>query len=197
LQRRLAKRLARDIAAMWAPLRQIQAEDAAKRAGEEAAAELAERRRREGGYEAWRAHVQKSRTNARPRFTPRGNSYKIDVSGITPRANGASTPRSYSKGRKLYAGANHALMVHHSGQLYAWGSGGAGRLGLDVSEGGDPRADVTVPTLVMALGGKPVVVAAAGFAHSAAVTAGRELYMWGSAASGKLGVGNLPPGQGA
>lgn len=39
----------------------------------------------------------------------------------------------------ISAGANHVLLVHRSGQLYTWGVGASGRLGLDLSQGGNPQ----------------------------------------------------------
>lgn len=41
----------------------------------------------------------------------------------------------------ISAGANHVLLVHRSGQLYTWGVGASGRLGLDLSEGGNPQVN--------------------------------------------------------
>lgn len=40
----------------------------------------------------------------------------------------------------ISAGANHVMLVHRSGQLYTWGVGASGRLGLDLSQGGNPQA---------------------------------------------------------
>lgn len=37
------------------------------------------------------------------------------------------------------AGSNHVFMVHRSGQLYTWGVGASGRLGLDLLQGGNPQ----------------------------------------------------------
>lgn len=39
----------------------------------------------------------------------------------------------------ISAGANHVMLVHRSGQLYTWGVGASGRLGLDLSQGGNPQ----------------------------------------------------------
>lgn len=39
----------------------------------------------------------------------------------------------------ISAGANHVLLVHRSGQLYTWGVGASGRLGLDLTHRGNPQ----------------------------------------------------------
>lgn len=41
----------------------------------------------------------------------------------------------------ITAGANHVLLVHRSGQLYTWGVGASGRLGLDLTQGGNPQVE--------------------------------------------------------
>ena len=66
----------------------------------------------------------------------------------------------------------------------------AGRLGLDIGgQSSNPRADATHPTVVQGLLGLPVVQVACGYSHSAAVTADARLFVWGSASTGKLGLG--------
>jgi alpha-tubulin suppressor-like RCC1 family protein len=65
----------------------------------------------------------------------------------------------------------------------------SGRLGLDTNNTGNPHADAPHATLVTALAARPVVRMSAGFNHTAAVTAGGQLWTWGSGSSGKLGVG--------
>ena len=96
----------------------------------------------------------------------------------------------------ISAGYHHALLIHEAtGDVYAWGSGTFGRLGMGDGPSGleDGRGDRASPSLVPALKNSHVVQASAAHSHSAAVTAAGKLYMWGSAVSGKLGLGaNLP-----
>ena len=120
---------------------------------------------------------------------------QFEVSGITERGNENLTPRGYASCTAIVAGSNHAGVIHQNGQLYMWGVGISGRLGLDDTEGGDPRADTSRPTLVQALQGKPVTRASCGYSHSAAIVSGGELYIWGGASSGKLGLGKLTSNQ--
>eukprot|EP01036_Dinobryon_divergens_P039279 gene39279-51754_t len=125
--------------------------------------------RKEENYIKWRKRIKDQRENMKEKFTPIVNSLEIKVSGITPRAGGMQTPRG--------------------GQLYSWGVGAAGRLGLDVTEQGDPQKDVDKPRVVQSLIGIPILKISCGYSHSGAVASGGDLYLWGSAASGKCGLG--------
>ncbi len=60
--------------------------------------------------------------------------------------------------------------IHSSGELYCWGVGLSGRLGLDETVGGMPQKSIEKPTLVQALRGQLVVQVPGGRSHSAAVT---------------------------
>ena len=82
-------------------------------------------------------------------------------------------------------------MLHKSGDIYTWGIGNSGRLGLDNSNG-DPQADVAKPKLLQALHHRPATDIACGHSHSAAVVEG-NVYVWGSAAQGKLGSVDSTP----
>ena len=69
-----------------------------------------------------------------------------------------------------------------SGQLYVCGTGDSHKLGL--GDTNDREAPVPLEL------GAPVVHAACGKYHSAAVTADGEVYMWGLESSGQLGLGS-------
>jgi ubiquitin-protein ligase E3 A len=79
-------------------------------------------------------------------------------------------------------GANHALALTASGAVLSWGQGFAGQLGT-----GDAR-DRHTPTLLSSLWGVPIAALAAGEAHSLAVSLTGDVYAWGRAASGALGL---------
>jgi alpha-tubulin suppressor-like RCC1 family protein len=64
-------------------------------------------------------------------------------------------------------------------------------LGLDLTQGGDPQADADKPTLVQALAERPVIRTACGYSHTGAIVAGGDLFMWGSLANGKCGLGTV------
>ncbi|KAK7233594.1 guanyl-nucleotide exchange factor, partial [Aureococcus anophagefferens] len=185
----LSKRLIVDITKMWAPLREIQAEEDARDRQRKQTSMVEAIAKREHDYEHWRSDVEAARRNMAPEYTPRGNSVLIGASGITARGAGSAIPRGYAAVSLVEGGAQHLAIVHQSGALYTWGVGAAGRLGLDVTEGGDPRQDCAKPTLVQALASVPVLKVSCGHSHSACITTAKDLYVWGSAASGKLGLG--------
>jgi len=78
-------------------------------------------------------------------------------------------------------GTTHTLAVSVDGELFAWGCGREGQLGL--GDYSSPRA----PQLVHLLVGQRVTSVAAGEFHSAAVTE-NALYTWGDGAEGQLGL---------
>lgn len=192
---KLADNIRKKIEEMWKPLREVQAETRAEEKSKQLAAEQKEHSKIEGDYANYRERIYHNREEFLPIYTSRGNSLKIDLSGITPRGPIMITPRGYQSATEIAAGSSHACLIHKSGQLYSWGVGAAGRLGLDLTEGGDPQADAVAPRVVQALYGKPVVRVACGFNSTGCIISGGELYMWGSAATGKCGLGTITKGE--
>ncbi|KAI4872140.1 hypothetical protein NFI96_030980, partial [Prochilodus magdalenae] len=82
----------------------------------------------------------------------------------------------------LALGTEHAVLLTSSGSVYSWGSGSHGQLGHGslVSED-EPRA-------LEALLGVPMKYVAAGGWHSACISAGGDLYVWGWNESGQIGL---------
>lgn len=187
----LAEKFLKKIDEMWLPLREVQAEQRAASVAKELANKHASDMKIETDYLDMRSRLLDKRENLHPEVTPRGNSLRIDLSGVTPRGPYLSTPRGFQAAVQISAGTAHACLVHKSGQLYAWGMGASGRLGLDLTEDGDPQKDVVQPRLVQALYGRPVLRVSCGYSHTGAIAAGGDLYMWGSAANGKCGLGPL------
>eukprot|EP00898_Chlorokybus_atmophyticus_P006695 jgi/Chlat1/7026/Chrsp56S06698 len=82
-------------------------------------------------------------------------------------------------------GQYHTACVSAVGEVFTWGEGSQGQLGhLTLSSSDWPRR---ISTLV----GTPLKTVSCGQAHTAGVTVEGALYMWGSNATGELGVG--PP----
>ena len=83
----------------------------------------------------------------------------------------------------------HTCALTDDGQLYAWGRGNEGQLGL-----GDYRPR-TVPALVKALGeqsaGTSVLQVACGAAHTIALCDNGDVYTWGRGGFGRLGHGDV------
>ena len=79
----------------------------------------------------------------------------------------------------ITGGSHHAALLDRLGNLYTWGSNGAGRLGLG------HRGAAATPTCVEALENTAIRHVSLGRNHSAAIAAGSDaLYMWGCASEG-------------
>mmetsp|Transcript_28555 Transcript_28555/g.36926 ORF Transcript_28555/g.36926 Transcript_28555/m.36926 type:complete len:1227 (+) Transcript_28555:37-3717(+) len=185
-----ARELVVEMQTLWQPVLEMQAE-AAVEAELEARKDLEKKLiKKEKNYAKLRAHKHEARLDGKAKYTPRGGSLELAVSGTTARGNGSHTARGYAAVVGVSCGSNHIAAIHQSGELYTWGFGSAGRLGLDIGgQSSNPRADATHPTVVQGLLGLPVVQVACGYSHSAAVTADARLFVWGSASTGKLGLG--------
>lgn len=196
---KLASQFEKRIEEMWAPLREVQAESKAAAIAKKQQEVNQEQLQKQENYQEWRIRVAKKREDAdiedQGKRTPRGNSLDINLIGVTPRGPEVATPRGYQAALQISAGTAHAGLVHKTGHLYMWGIGASGRLGFDLTEGGDPQADVAQPTLVQAFAEKTVIRVSCGYSHTGCITAGGDLYMWGSAVTGKLGLGTVVKGE--
>ena len=85
---------------------------------------------------------------------------------------------------RIACGYYHMLALTDAGDVYAWGSGTSGKLGL-----GDCRTS-RVPELVKDLHGKAVVDVACGWNHCACITAAGQVFTWGYGRFGRLGHGD-------
>ncbi|CAL8260418.1 unnamed protein product [Merluccius merluccius] len=82
----------------------------------------------------------------------------------------------------LALGAEHAVLLSGSGTVYTWGIGSHGQLGHSgLSAEKEPRP-------VEALWGVRIHSVATGGWHSACISAGGDLYVWGWNESGQLGL---------
>ena len=86
--------------------------------------------------------------------------------------------------RQIACGLHHVLALSDAGDVYAWGGGGAGQLGLG------RRKSFPAPQLVWGMMRKGVRQIGAGSKHSAALTYNGLVYTWGSSSHGQLGHGN-------
>jgi alpha-tubulin suppressor-like RCC1 family protein len=107
--------------------------------------------------------------------------------------NGAGLPSAAGNKDALTMGPLPAgSAVHHGavgGQLFAWGSSSVGALGL-----GSEELSSFVPKEVKIPGqaeGDLVTYIAAGLVTSAAVVGGKQLYVWGDAGYGRLGLSDF------
>ncbi|XP_035168092.1 RCC1 domain-containing protein 1 [Oxyura jamaicensis] len=84
--------------------------------------------------------------------------------------------------RALALGHEHVLALGAAGEIYGWGGGRHGQLGHGGLESEQQ------PRLVEALAGVPMRAVAAGGWHSASISEGGDLYMWGWNESGQLAL---------
>lgn len=82
----------------------------------------------------------------------------------------------------LSAGSRHTLALTTDGQVYSWGWGAQGQLGLGHTN------SVVLPTKVESL--PPIASISAGGIHSACLDHDGQCYIWGSGEYGQLGLGS-------
>jgi alpha-tubulin suppressor-like RCC1 family protein len=88
------------------------------------------------------------------------------------------------KAAKIAAGGYHALMLTNTGQLYAWGYGSYGQLGI-----GSAATELNPVALNMTRFRYSVTGIAAGRSHSMAILQDGGIYAWGAGDVGQLGYG--------
>jgi hypothetical protein len=92
-------------------------------------------------------------------------------------------PLRWSKIWRVACGDAHSLALTQDGQVYAWGLGAGGRLGLGHFK------TVGAPCKVDALAGVHVTLVVAGYYHSMCLAESGEAFAWGSGDAGQLGSG--------
>lgn len=85
---------------------------------------------------------------------------------------------------QVACGEHHSLVVTDKGDVYAWGRGFEGQLGLSRS-----TQIAATPQYLKAFYGTPVVYVAAGAYYSLAITKDGSVWGWGEAKLGQLGMG--------
>lgn len=97
-----------------------------------------------------------------------------------PRQVGVLADRAVAQ---VACGKGHTLALTDKGDVYSWGCGDSGQLGL-----GRPQPNF-VPRYVSALQGTPVAMIATGAAHAAVLSVYGRVYTWGEGICGQLGLG--------
>lgn len=95
----------------------------------------------------------------------------------------ASTSEAASLSKRKDLSADLQKTLKESSDVYSWGDGSWGQLGVD------DVATRTVPELVRAFLGKAVMQISCGYEHTAALGADGELFTWGNGGNGRLGHG--------
>ncbi|TYZ63340.1 hypothetical protein PybrP1_012879 [[Pythium] brassicae (nom. inval.)] len=124
-----------------------------------------------------------------PEFTTRGENFRIELNGITTRGPPLHSPRGRAAVAGVSAGGSHVALLFHDGSVYTWGNGASGRLGHQQNEFGKLCYDSDHPQRVLAFKDVNIRYVSCAHSHSAATSSDGDLYTWGSAVSGKLGVG--------
>lgn len=125
----------------------------------------------------------------------------LHANGLTSRGSPMRNFNGQHAVECLAVGSRHALAVHQSGKLLTWGVGSFGRLGgahenqhESRNQKNDPDAwhgDVHSPEFVDALKAFRFRSVACGFGHSLALSTQGQVFVWGSATHGKLGIGKV------
>ncbi|XP_039221241.1 E3 ISG15--protein ligase HERC5-like [Crotalus tigris] len=86
---------------------------------------------------------------------------------------------------QIACGDHHSMALSKGGELFAWGENEHGQLGVEKKMG-----HVKEPQPVLALEGIPLIMIAAGSAHSMVVSIFGTVYSWGKNTFGQLGLGD-------
>lgn len=146
------------------------------------------------------AAKQKARRQAREGIDEQPHE-QLHANGLTARGSPLQDFNGHQAVECIAVGSRHALAVHQSGKLLTWGVGTFGRLGGAHDSSSSPQrergqndpaawhSDVHTPEVVDALKTHRFRAVACGFGHSLALTSHGQVFAWGSATHGKLGIG--------
>uniref|UniRef100_A0A672KE21 RCC1 domain containing 1 n=1 Tax=Sinocyclocheilus grahami TaxID=75366 RepID=A0A672KE21_SINGR len=132
--------------------------------------------------EMCRACVIRSDCRVRGSWSSRADVHHSDCGYVTPKPPFFRPLRSDLCAVSLALGSEHAVLLTSDGTVYSWGSGSHGQLGHGALTSQEE------PQVLEALWGVPIRAVSAGNWHSASISTGGDLYMWGWNESGQLGL---------
>ncbi|GLD92291.1 hypothetical protein PINS_up000824 [Pythium insidiosum] len=146
---------------------------------------------------------QRLQRQAREGFSDQANSKSdlersLQLTAITARGTAPQFARGDHAIQDVAVGSRHVLAIHQTGELWTWGVGSFGRLGgVRPGARGDNtdddlaawHSDAHTPHVIAALKSHRFRAVSCSFGHSLALTTQGEVFVWGSATHGKLGVG--------
>lgn len=83
----------------------------------------------------------------------------------------------------IACGAMHCAAITNNGEMYTWGKGEDGQLGIGTKE------NQFIPTVVHTLHNESIVTCALGMWHTMALTREGRVYVWGDTTYGQCGLG--------
>ncbi|MCL2444886.1 IPT/TIG domain-containing protein [Candidatus Saccharibacteria bacterium] len=87
---------------------------------------------------------------------------------------------------QISAGRDHSLALDSTGQIWAWGVGGAGQLGNGTNENSNVPVEVDTTGV---LANRQIIQVSAGGIHSLALDSEGNVFAWGMGLNGQLGNG--------
>uniref|UniRef100_K3X146 EF-hand domain-containing protein n=1 Tax=Globisporangium ultimum (strain ATCC 200006 / CBS 805.95 / DAOM BR144) TaxID=431595 RepID=K3X146_GLOUD len=202
----------------WKELKAIREERQAKIDDQATQTQIDTILRADHAFETKTARHKVQMEDITPEYTTRGGNLRIDMSGITTRSmytwgngtagrlghqlneNGAlcydsdhpqfATAFQDVSIRYVACAHSHSAAISSDGNVYAWGSTSCGKLGVGIVDN-EYEQFSTIPLLVKFPGKRQIRSMSCGAAHTGAVTTTGELFMWGCANGGRLGLGNV------
>jgi alpha-tubulin suppressor-like RCC1 family protein len=180
---KLAKRLEIQFKNQWQPLKQAQVNDLGNAVKKQHLKNSKYKDDMNQSYLAWIERMKEQKyQDIDGLFT---------VTGITSRGPPRPLRTTSSKCKEIEAGANHIGILNNEGVLFMWGSNSIGRLGgtsdLNAAKRGQQRTLIAVDLP----NEKKISTFSCGYSHTVAACDDGELYVWGSASVGKLGLGDI------